>query len=204
MGTVLSPLLGLFITFVGIFQADFPRGFAFCTQVWKTENSSCNSMKGADALPCPLSFKVSQTRATSAWRPACSWSSCPSTPRWRWCWRSCDTPSTTARTLSADEMTWQPHRPHLDLLDTYANTHTHTLTMTLRLRRTTANQSESSFAFAVNALHVCFSIFLSNQSLHGWLHFYDCLMHIFLWGTLGKLFEVALDAGGASVLVALS
>lgn len=147
----------------------------------------------SDTLPWFLSFKVSQMRATSVWRPACSWSNCLSTPPWRWCWRSCDMPSTTARTLSVDETTWRPSRPTLSLLDTYTHhthaTHTqtiihthrrtHTLTLTPPLRQTTTNHSESSFALAVNALHVCLYIFFSNQSLHEWLHFYDCLMHIF-------------------------
>lgn len=124
MGTILYPFADLFVTLAGIFQPDLPCRFAFYPQVWKTEKSSCQCTKGVDSPPPPLSFKVSRTRATSAWRPACSWSSCLSTPRWRWCWRSCGTPSTTAKTLSVDETTRQPHRQQRWVFAGHTHTHT--------------------------------------------------------------------------------
>lgn len=66
-----------------------------------------------DTLSRLSPLQVSRTRATSGWRRVCSWWNCRSTRLWTSCWRNCDTPSTTARTLSADKKTWQPKLPEV-------------------------------------------------------------------------------------------
>lgn len=117
------------------------------------------------------SLQVSQTRATFAWRPACSWWNCPSTRLWMWCWRNCDTPSTTARTLSAAEKTWQPNVPkrvHLSptpilfLPPHTTGSSSETVLYALLLHQ---NHKLNSVLFWVNALHV-YPCFFLNHSLH--------------------------------------